>query len=885
MTLPGTPPEPSPHDEVDEEIRFHLERKVERLIARGMPRAEAEREAARRFGNVEEVRMKMRSEVRRRRRSDRVRQWFDEWSQDVRFAARQWRRNPGFTLVVVLTLALGIGANTAIFSVVDHVLLRPLPYPEADRLGVLWTDVSRRGGPADEWLSYANFVDVVEGTPAVAEGALWGGFNPTLTGRGEAMAVSGAVVTEGMFSRVLQVEPVIGRGFLPDDDRPGAPNVLVVAHDFWRDVLGAPPEVAGTTVLLNDVSYEVVGVMPADFRPPFVPDARIWAAPQLDPVAQAQNRGGFSWRSVVRLAPGADFDAARTAIDGLAARLESDHPQSNTDMGFALLELRDDMVADARTGLWVVLGSVVLLLVVACVNVANLLLARATSRTAELSVRSALGARRSRLVRQMVAESVGLALLGGALGVLLGVVGTRLLVALAPAGTPRIESVAVDLRILAVTTVVAVGAGILFGLAPALQVSGRNLQSRLREEGRAGLGGRSGLRLRNALVAAQVALALVVLVGAGLLTRSFDNLRTVDLGFEPDRALSFFVNLPVSRYPEGDEIRPAIREFEQRLAAVPGVERVGTINSLPLSGFDGDATFFIEGRTPPPPGQESAAWLRRVTPDYREAAGLRLLSGRWIESVDEAGGVPVALVNETLVERHFPGENPIGRRIDFGEPGGALYEIVGVVADIRHFSIRDDRREAVYLSFDQVPTRSAFVVVRAAEGRDPALLAPEVRRVVSDLDPSLAAQRITPMAELVADALAADRFLTTLLNLFAAATLVLAVVGLYGVVSVSVGARLRELGVRMALGAEASGIAGLVVRRALLLVGIGVGAGVVLAFMGTPVLASLLYGVRADDPLTFLLVAGVLVTVAAGAAAVPAWRASRVDPVKVLRAE
>ncbi len=882
------PPLVGPPDddvELDSEIRFHLERKVEALMARGLSRQEAEREAARRFGDVEEVRMGMQREARLRRRDTKVRSWFDARRQDVSFAVRQWRRNPGFALVVVATLALGIGANTAIFSVVDHVLLRPLPYPEPQQLGVLWSDVTERGGPADEWLSYANFVDVRDGTPGIAEGALWAGFNPTLTERGEATAVPGSIVTESMFSRVLRVEPAMGRTFTPDDDVPGGPNVVLVSHDFWTEVLGADPEAVGTTLLLNDVPYEVVGVMPAGFRPPFRPDARLWSTPQLDPAVQADGRGGFSWRSVVRLAPGVDLDEARVQVASLATRLESDYPEANTDMGFTLNGLREDMVAASSTGLWVVLGSVVLLLVVACVNVANLLLARASARTAELSVRSALGADRRRLVSQLVVESVGLALVGGILGVVAGVAGTRALVALAPEGTPRIEAVTVDLRILAVTFLVTVGAGVLFGLVPALQVSGRDLQSSLREEGRDGMGGRRGLRVRNALVAAQVALALVVLVGAGLLTRSFANLRTADMGFTPEGALTFFVNLPQSRYPDNDAIRPAIREIETRLAALPGVESVGTINSLPLSGLDGDSNFMVDGRVPPALGQEPAAWIRRVTPNYAEAMGLRLVSGRFIEERDESDGALVALINETLTERHFPGENPVGQRLDFGAPGGNLWEIVGVVADIRHFSVRDDRREAVYMAFEQVPVRSTFVVARAAAERDPALLVPEVRRAVTDLDASLAAQRIAPMTEVVADALAPDRFLTTLLGLFAGVTLVLAVVGLYGVISVSVGARLRELGVRMALGAEAGSIGGLVVRRAVVLAGVGVAVGVGLALVGAPVVASLLYGVRATDPVTFVGVAVLLVAVAAGAAAVPAWRAARVDPVRVLRAD
>jgi putative ABC transport system permease protein len=386
-------------------------------------------------------------------------------------------------------------------------------------------------------------------------------------------------------------------------------------------------------------------------------------------------------------------------------------------------------------------------------------------------------------------------------------------------------------------------------------------------------------------VAAQIALALVVLVGAGLLGRTFQNLRSVDLGFESRSQLTFFVNLPQTRYADGDAIRPMLRELEERLAALPGVRSVGTVNSLPLSGFDGDSSFFVDGTTLPPPGQGSAAWIRRITAGYPETMGLRLINGRFIDERDASDGALVAVVNETLAERHFPGENPIGRRLDFGQPGGNLWEIVGVVADIRNFSVRDDRREAVYMAFDQVPTSAAFVVLRAEDGRDPALLAPDARRVLADIDPALAAQRVGPMADVVAGALAPDRFLAVLLGAFAAVTLLLAVVGLYGVMSVAVAARRRELGVRMALGAEGASIRGLVVGRALQLASVGLLLGLLLAVPGASVLRSMLFGVGSGDPLTFVAVSSLLLVVAVAAAAVPAWRAGRCDPARILRAE
>lgn len=882
MTWDDRPPDA----EVNDEIRFHLERKVEALVAKGMDPGDARREAERRFGDVEEVRMRMERETRRRRREHGVRQTLETLAQDLRYAARRLLRSPVFSGVVVLTLALGIGANTAIFSVVDHILFRPLPFPDSERLVALWSDVSRRGGPTDEWLSYANYADVRDGVPAVESGAVWGGFSPTLVLEGEARAVQGAVVSLEMFPEVLGVDPMLGRAFLPEEDGPDGPRVVLVSHGFWRSVLGAAPDAPGRTLELNGLTYEVVGVMPAGFEPPFVPDAEVWIPAGIDDAAETGRRSGFYLRAVLRLGPGSTVDDARAQVASLGDRMEEAYPESNTGMRFTLRPLHEDLVRDASTGLWVVLGAVALLLLVACVNVANLVLARASSRSGELSIRAAVGAGRGRIVQQLMVESLLLAALGGALGVALGVFGTEALVALAPEGTPRIESVAVDGRVLAFSALATVFAGLLFGLLPAVRVARADLQAALREGGRQGHGGRSGTRLRNGLVAAQVALALVVMVGAGLLLQSFQNLRTVDLGYEPAGVLTFFVNLPAARYGDVDTRHQFVAAVESRLAALPGVEAVGAVESLPLSGFDGDVTFDVEGRPPPEPGQEHTTWLRPATPGYRDAMGLRVIGGRWIEPGDVRDAPRVLLVNETLAERHFPGENPIGRRLRLGGAADApTWEIVGVVADTRHFSVRDDRREAAYASYAQVTPGGLFFTVRAAEGRDPLMLTPDMRRALAEIDGALAPRRVRAMNEVVAEALAPERFLALLLSLFAAVTLVLAVVGLYGVIAYTVSARLREMGVRLALGAEAGRIGRLVVARSVMLAVGGIVAGLLLAAAGAPAIRSLLYGVGAVDPLTFGLAAALLLAVAVLASAVPAWRAARVDPVEVLRAE
>ncbi|HSR41163.1 MAG TPA: ABC transporter permease, partial [Longimicrobiales bacterium] len=585
---------------------------------------EARSEAIRRFGDVERIKEGMRKMTKRKEARMRSLQWRDVFTGDVRFAFRQLVRNPVFTLVALVTLALGIGANTAIFSVVDGILFRPLPYPDSDELVVVWTDVTRRGGPDDEWFSWANFHDVREEAASLESLAAWGGLNPVLTGRGEALQLLGAQISRGMFDRVLQVEPALGRAFQPEDHEPDAPAVALLSDGLWRDAFAADPEVLGTSLVLNDQPVTVVGVMPADFRPPFVPGAELWLPTQVDPSAVQDLRGNFSWRTVGRLAPDAGIDRLATELDEMGRRLEADYPGSNTDMGFRAVPLHDDLVAEARTGLLVLLGAVGFVLLVACVNVASLLMARATARSSELAVRSALGAGRRRIVQQLLVESALLAAIGGAAGIGVALFGTDLLVSLAPAGTPRLDEVGVDGRILAFTVAITLLAGIVFGLLPALRAARADLHTNLREGGR-GQGRTLGsIRLRASLVVGQVALALVLLVGAGLLVRSFRNLTTQDLGFRPADVLTMQVNLPFSRYSDAETRIEAYDRLEAALGAIPGVTSVGLTSTVPLTGFNGDVTFNVEGRPLPAPGQADATWFRRVTPTYFGTMGISI---------------------------------------------------------------------------------------------------------------------------------------------------------------------------------------------------------------------------------------------------------------------
>jgi putative ABC transport system permease protein len=798
---------------------------------------------------------------------------------DVRYGLRTFGKSPGFTLVVILTLALGIGANTAIFSVVDGILLKPLPYPHPDQLVNVWSDYTRRDGPLREWMGYPNFHDLRAESELLTDISLYQDWGPTLTDRGPAQSVVGAQFTPGMFSNVLEVEPALGRGFGPDDGVPGAPPVVLLSHGFWTRVLAGDPSVVGRSLLFNAEPHTVVGVMPAGFHPPFLSLAEIWR-PLQQSVAQHQGgRASAIFRAVGRLDPGVSLEIARARADALGERLEREYPESNAGVGYALFPLRDDIVAQARAGLWVLLSAVGFVLLIACVNVANLLLARGTARSSELAIRSALGAERPRIVRQLMTESGLLALAGGGIGVALALWGTDLLVSLAPAGTPRIDEVTVDGRILGFAAAVTIAAGFLFGVLPALRSSRADLQETLKEGGRGADSGARKRGLRGALVVMQVAMALVLLVGSGLLLRSFQQLNAVDLGFNPRNVLTASIGLPAVRYPDRDARYIFFADLEERLRAIPGVEQVGSTNSLPLAGNDGDTDFVLEGEPDPEPGQQ-IVWVRRATPGYLEAAGIPVLAGRAITRSDDAQAPPVVIINESLAKRYFPDRDPIGTRISLGT---VWREIVGVAKDVKNFGVQRESRNALYLPYAQAPTGYLSVVLRTTV--DPTSIMPTLRTEIAKADPNLALAQLTTMNGVVRNSLATEQFLTRLLSLFAAVALLLAAVGIYGVVSYNVTRRTREMGVRIALGAGGGDIGKLVVRGSLGLVGVGAVMGLAGAYALTRLMKGLLFGVSATDPITFAGVTSVLGVVALAASLIPAIRAARVDPVSVLNSE
>ena len=856
---------------------------MEKLVRAGYSQEDARAEAVRRFDQVDVVKRAMARELARREGRTRMTDRIDKLRQDAGYALRQLLRSPGFAIVTVLTLTLAIGATTAIFSVVDGILFRPLPYEEPEELVRIWSDYTRRGGPADEWPNFPNLWNLREQGRSFEALGIWAGGGGTLTGRGPAERVSGTSVDHHLLAGVLRVEPVLGRGFLPEDDRPGAPGTAILSHGFWQRRFGGDAGILGETLVLNGQPYTIIGVMGEDFRPSFADGTDLWTPLRMDITAHACGRGNACLFGMARLAEGVDLEAARREGDDLGRRFEEEDPEANAGLRWNFQPLQADLVADARTGLLVLLGAALCMLLIACVNEANLLLARGTSRRSELAVRSALGAGQGRIVAQLLTESVLLALIGGAVGVGVTYALTDVLVALAPAGTPRIDEVAVNGRVLGFAAGATLLAGLLFGLFPALRGSGNHLLDALREGGR-GDTGSGGARARQALVVAQVALALVLLVGSGLLIRSFENLRSVELGFDPEGVLAFQVSLPAADYENAAALRAFHSAVHERLTALPGVSSVGATGSLPLAGFNGDMGFTIEGRPVPPPGTSQAVWYREVTPPLLQTLRIAIVRGRGIEAGDDEQAPRVVVVNEALARRYFPDFDPIGQRLNFNDPDEPIWwEIVGVAGDVKHFGIRGEARDALYIPFSQMATRTMFYALRS--DRDLTALAAEVRGALSELDPNLAAARLEPFATYAGDAVAPDRFVTMLLLLFAAVAMTLAAVGLYGVVSYQVNGRLREMGVRMALGARGGEVAALVVRRSLAVVAIGLLIGLAGALSLTRFMESLLFEISATDPLTFVAVAAVLTAAATLAAALPARRAAAVDPVEVLRAE
>ena len=866
---------PDPAAEVDDELAFHLEMRQAELVARGIPPQRAREMARTRFGDAEGPRRQCLAIARRRRRRMIRADTLSELRQDVAFALRTLRKQPAFTLVAVLTLALGIGADSAIFSVVRGVLLRPLPFAEADRLVEVRTAYPN---DKDYTLSAPDFMSV-----GTLDGVFSGvtAYYPTevtWTGDGEPRTLSAAVVARDFFS-TLGVEPALGRAFDSGEHVAGRETVAVLSHALWQSRFAGDPGVLGRTLTFAGVPHEVVGVAPAGFSMPLGTEVY---GPIVygDTFSAATDQGRRSeFLTVIgRLAPGVSVDTARGELAALGRRLQEEFPRTNERLTFTGYPVPERILGDVRTPLLVLLGAVGLVLLIACANVANLLLARAASREGELALRNAVGAGRGRLVRQLLTEAVVLGLAGGACGLLLAWAGTRALVAARPEGIPRLDEVGVDGTVVAFTLLLALGTALLFGLLPAFQSTRGRLAGTLKEGGR-GTSSRGGQRLRQALIVAETALAVVLLVGAGLLVQSFLRLTSVDPGFRPDGAMTFELSLQGAAYDELPRRIEVHRALVERLEALPGVVAAGGANVLPLDTGGAIESFDVEGREARP---EELLEIRTafVTPGYFRALGAPLLAGRPLDRRDHAEAPLVVVVNQAAVERWFDGESPLGRRMLLrGEPR----EVVGVVGDLPQLGLDRPAEPVAYYPHPQLPGRTLQMVVRTSG--EPLALAGDVRRLVREVDSELPLAAPRPLSDVVAESVARPRFYTTLLGLFAAVALVLALVGIFGVMSYSVAQRTREIGVRIALGARRREVVAMVLRRALALAGIGLLAGLLVALAATRVMESQLFGVTATDPWTFAGVLALLAASAVAASLVPARRAAAVDPVVALRGE
>jgi predicted permease len=790
--------------------------------------------------------------------------------QDLRFGLRLLLRQPAFTLLVVLTLALGIGANTAIFSAVSGVLLRPLPYPAPERLVAVWGE---HPGIGLEAASLPDFLDWRLGAPSFQHLAAHAPAIFNLTGEGDPERVSGVRTTANFF-QTLGSGPAWGRAFEPGEDRGGANTVVVLSYGFWTRRMGANPAALGKTLSLDGVPHTIIGVAPADFL--FHPEAEVWV-----PLAMDEERGRrANFLEVVgRLDPGVTVEQAQAELGAVARRLQEQYPETNARWGAKLVPLQEELVGASRPALLVFMGAVGLVLLIACANVANLLLARSARRQRELAVRAALGASRGRLIRQMLTESVLMSLLGGALGLLLAAWGIDALQTPELRIVPGQVQVGVDEGVLIFTLVLSLVTGVLFGLAPALRLPGRNLDSTLRSGAR-GLTGVGVHQLRGLLVLGEVALALVLLVGAALLLRSFDRLQRVELGFNPEGVLTLHVLLPTTKYPSEPQRVAFFQQLTERVAAMPGVEAAGLTNAVPLGSGAPYNSFVIEGRVPEPNAVEDVEAFT-VNAGYFRSLSIPLRAGRLFESQDGPSAPGAAVINEAMARRYWPGRDPLGSRVSLD--GQNWFTVVGIVGDIRHAALQKEPHAQFYVSFPQFPRRSMFLTVKTAG--EPTDLVSALRGEVAALDPELPVANVATMEQRLGRAAAKPRVNVLLLGGFALVALVLAGIGIYGVISQTVAQRTREIGIRMALGARPEDVLRLMIRQGMSPALVGIALGLVAAWASSRLLASLLYGISATDPLSFFAVPLFLAGVALLAAWLPARRATRVDPTEALRQE
>ena len=799
--------------------------------------------------------------------------------QDLRYGARMLLKMPGFTLIAVVTLALGIGANTAIFSVVNTVLLRPLPFKDPERLMMIretklpqFPEFSVAPGNFLEWQKQNT---VFERMGAIRD------ITYNLIGSGNPEQLNAERVTDGFFA-MFGVQPQLGRNFLPEENLPGGDNVVLLSHGLWQRRFGGNPDIINQTILLSGQRYTVVGIIPATYS--FGrPDTELWTPMAFTP-QQAQEYGGHYLAAVGRLKPGITVEQARTEMSVIANRLAKQYP-ADTGWDVKLTPLLEFTVRSIKPALLVLLAAVAFVLLIACVNVANLLLARAAGRQKEIAIRTALGAGRWRIVRQLLTESVLLSLAGGALGLLLANWGLDLLLKLAPQDLPRISDVSLDGRVLAFSAVATLLTGVIFGLVPALQASKPNLNEVMKDAGRGSTEGGQRQLVRSTLVVLEVASALVLLVGAGLMIKSFWHLRQVDPGFNPNNALAVTVSLPQTKYPKDNQQSAFFQQLLEKVKTLPGVQAVGATNVVPLSGNDFVLAFEIDGRPPLPPGTGQSTNYYSASADYFKAMGIPLRRGRWFTERDTNDTPKVAVINETMAQKIFPNEDPIGKRLTFDDrqKTPAWFEIVGIVGDVKHYGLDQTTTLQTYEPSTQQTFAAMTLVVRTAG--DPTSLSAAIRNAVLQLDKEQPVSNLKTLNQFVSTSIVQQQFAMLLLGVFAAVALLLAAVGIYGVLSYAVTQRTSEIGIRLALGAQAKDVLRLVLGQGMKLAGLGVALGLLAALALTSLMKTLLFGVSATDPLTFGLIALLLLSVAFVACWIPARRATKVDPMIALRCE
>ncbi|HJR08183.1 MAG TPA: ABC transporter permease [Pyrinomonadaceae bacterium] len=856
-------------EEMDAEMRFHLLMRAQENIRDGMTPETAMRDARRRFGNLERVK-----EAAREIKGGGM---LGTLLQDARYGVRMMIKTPVFTVVAVLTLAAGVGANTAIFSVVNAVLLKALPYHNSHRFVIVsGADQSGESGTisAAEAQDFSTHLTTLEDFAAMQSQSI------NLTGGSQPERVRGAFVTPNFFE-VFNLSPTVGRTFARGEDQPGAERVVVVNEEFWRRRLNSDPELTGRKVILNGEPYSVVGVVPGSFRQPFDDEVEVWTTVQRFPSYETRRDARFLY-GIGHLKAGVTREQAQVEADTVAARMAQVYPDVSAGRGAKVELMEERMVRNIRPIILALFAAVGCILLIACSNLANLTLARGTARQREFALRSALGASRGRLVRQLLTETTLLALLGGGFGLLLARWGTDLLLAVNPNVLPHGE-VRLDATVLLFTLGVSVLTGFLFGLTPAWQLSRLDLNTALKEGGRSVGDGAGALRARSVFVVVQMALALVLLVGGALFIKSFYKLLQVDPGFKTENLLTLEYRLPRNKYVEPAAQWEFHRQLVEQLKAVPGVQSAALIRGLPLTGNSASARITLPDREPPPKGQEPQAQFNTATPDYFATMGIPFIQGRLFNDADRADTPFVVIINQTMARRFWPGQDPIGKQIKFvgddGEPG----TVIGVVGDAKHDWLSEQQRPQIYNSYSQTPGLFATVVVRTKV--EPMSLAQTVREAVWKVDKDQPVWKVRTVESLMAYNVGDKRFLMLLMVVFAALALTITAVGLYGVVNYTVGRRTHEIGIRMALGARAGDVLKLVISQGMGLTLVGVGVGLIASFVLTRYIQSLLFEVSATDVLTFTSVSALLGGVALLACYIPARRATKVDPSIALRHE